>query len=78
MAIGSVFSETPHSITTAKLFELSNKRATFDTWHAETVNRLQAQSDSLARITASLAGVKHCFGIETRAESTSNLYGQND
>jgi hypothetical protein len=69
MATGSVFSETLQAITTAKLSELSNKRATFEARHEAIVSRLQAQSDPLTRVTTLLEGVKHCFDIDTKANN---------
>jgi len=65
MATGSVFSETLQAITTAKLSELSNKRATFDARHEAIISSLQIQSDPLTRVTTLLEGVKHCFNIDT-------------
>lgn len=65
MAIDSVFSETPKSITNAKLLELSSKRTAFDTRHAEVIKDLESQRDPLTRVTSLLDGVKHCFDIET-------------
>lgn len=65
MATGSVFSETLQAITTAKLSELSNKRATFDARHEAIISSLQIQSDPLTRVTILLEGVKNCFNIDT-------------
>ena len=72
MATGSVFSETLQAITTAKLDELSKKRASFDARHGATISSLQVQSDPLTRVTVLLEGVKHCFGIDTNTNGTSN------
>jgi hypothetical protein len=73
MATGSVFSETLQAITTAKLSELSNKRATFDARHEAVISSLQIQSDPLTRVTTLLEGVKHCFNIDTNsADDSSN------
>lgn len=71
MATGSVFSETLQAITTAKLSELSKKRATFDSRHSETINSLGFYSDPLTRVTTLLEGVKHCFDIDTPTPGTS-------
>lgn len=80
MATGSVFSETLQAITTAKLSELSNKRASFDAKHEAIVNSLQIQSDPLSRVTTLLEGVKHCFDINTNtndANDSSNHQSRN-
>lgn len=77
MATGSVFSQTLQSITTAKLSELSNKRATFDSRHSEIINGLQTQTDPLARVTSLLEGVKHCFDIDTSIKAPDGNKGQS-
>ena len=71
MATGSVFSETLQAITTAKLSELSNKRATFDARHESVLSSLQIHSDPLTRVTILLKGVKHCFNIDTTTNDHS-------
>jgi hypothetical protein len=78
MATGSVFSETLHAITTAKLSELSNKRATFDARHQAVIDSLQTQSDPLTRVTTLLEGVKHCFNIDTNDNGAANSIGKQE
>ncbi|GAB7323620.1 hypothetical protein MBLNU13_g07107t1 [Cladosporium sp. NU13] len=77
MATDSVFSQTLQAITTAKLSELSNKRATFDTRHGATINSLHTESDLLIRVTTLLEGVKHCFNIDTTTNDHSNQRNQD-
>jgi hypothetical protein len=72
MSTGSVFSETLQAITTAKLDELSKKRAGFDAKHGALINRVQTQTDPLTRVTVLLEGVKHCFDIDTNTNGSGN------
>jgi hypothetical protein len=77
MATGSVFSETLQAITTAKLDELSRKRASFDGRQAQAVNNsLHNSSNDLERVTTLLNDVKHCFHIDTITNSINDNRNQ--
>jgi hypothetical protein len=61
----SIFSETLQSITTAKLEELSKKRAIFEDQKAQVHRDAELETDELKKLRLILDGVKKCFSVKT-------------
>lgn len=62
---GSVLSETLQSITSAKLEELSKKRAIFEAQKARCLDAGSLETDKLKKLRLLVDGVKTCFGVKT-------------
>ena len=62
---GGVFSDTLQSITTAKLRELSNKRAFFEDLKRLLLLEVQVNADQKANVRRLIEGVKQCFSVRS-------------
>lgn len=62
---GSVLSETLQSITSAKLEELSKKRAIFEDQKARFLDASERETDELKKLRLLVDGVKTCYGVKT-------------
>src|ERR1700712_5389841 len=63
---GSVFSATLQSITSTKLNELSNKRASFKEQYTALQTAADLEEDPLERVFLLIDGVKRCLSVKTR------------
>ena len=72
----SVFSETLQSITTAKLEELSKKRAIFEDQKAGLLRATDLEADELKKLRLLVDGVKTCFSVKTATRKGKD--GQGD
>ncbi|PSN73291.1 hypothetical protein BS50DRAFT_514487 [Corynespora cassiicola Philippines] len=61
---GSVFSETLQTITTTKLQELAEQRATFDSQKQSLLATLATENDPLERLFLLAGGVKVCLNVK--------------
>src|SRR5947207_3622919 len=61
----SVLSETLQSITSAKLEELSKRRAVFEDQKAVVLHASELEPDVLKKLRILVDGVKTCFGVKT-------------
>src|SRR2546421_1704737 len=74
--LGSVFSETFQTITTAKLEELAKKRAIFEEQKARALNAAELEAEELKKLHILLDGVKTCFSVKTATRKGKR--GQGD
>ena len=72
----SVFSETLQKITTAKLEELSKKRAIFEDQKAGVIRGTEREDDELKQLRLLVDGVKVCFSVKTATHKGKD--GQRD
>lgn len=63
-SLGSAFGKTVQTITSTKLKELAEQRATFEEKYNTLIGTEYAESDAMRRVCLLLEGSKECLGVQ--------------